>query len=138
MEALQERLALLQPIFENEPLTVAVYLFGSQVDGYAMPWSDIDLAVLWAEPVDFRTELALDAQIALALGTDAVDVVNLGRCPLALQFRVVAEGILFYERDPTRVADFTQRTLVRYYDFQPVLQIYHREFMRSLEHDYGS
>jgi hypothetical protein len=35
VEALQERLAQLQPILENEPLIVAVYLLGSQVDGSA-------------------------------------------------------------------------------------------------------
>ena len=57
MDDLQQRLAHLQPVFESEPRIVAVYLFGLHVDGYAMPWSDIDLPVLWVEPVPFRPNL---------------------------------------------------------------------------------
>ena len=36
-ENLKQRLLRLLPIFESEPEVLAVYLFGSQVDGYAMP-----------------------------------------------------------------------------------------------------
>jgi hypothetical protein len=34
-------------------------------------------------------------------------------------------------------ANGIQRVLVEYYDFQPVLETYRREFARSLENDYG-
>ena len=32
---------------------------------------------------------------------------------------------------------FIQRTLMEFYDFQPVLETYRREFAQSLENDYG-
>jgi predicted nucleotidyltransferase len=138
MKELLKSLEPLQPILKEESGIVAAYLFGSQVDGYAMPWSDVDLAILWAEIVTPATELALDAEISLALATDRVDVVNLAKVSLALQYRVIATGTLLYERNAIQLADFVQRTLVRYFDFLPVLQTYEREFMRSLEHDYGT
>lgn len=138
MKELLKRLEPLQPILGEESRIVAAYLFGSQADGYAMPWSDVDLAILWAEIVTPATELALDAEISLALGTDKVDVVNLAKVSLALQYRVIATGTLLYERNAIQLAEFVQRTLVRYFDFLPVLQTYEREFMRSLEHDYGT
>jgi predicted nucleotidyltransferase len=138
VKELLKRLEPLQPILGEESRIVAAYLFGSQADGYAMPWSDVDLAILWAEIVTPATELALDAEISLALGTDKVDVVNLAKVSLALQYRVIATGTLLYERNAIQLAEFVQRTLVRYFDFLPVLQTYEREFMRSLEHDYGT
>ena len=138
MKELLKSLEPLQPILKEEPRIVAAYLFGSQIDGYAMPWSDVDLAILWKETVTPATELALDTEISLALGADRVDVVNLGKVSLALQYRVIATGTLLYERNAIQLADFVQRTLVRYFDFLPVLQTYEREFMRSLEHDYGT
>ena len=137
MEDLLRRLDQLQPLFQDDLGIVAVYLFGSQVDGYVTPRSDIDLAILWDEPVTFRTELDLDAEISLALATDKVDVVNLSKIPLALQYRVIATGKLLYEREPVHLADFVQQTLVRYFDFQPTLQTYEQEFLHSLEQDYG-
>ncbi len=137
MEELLQRLAELRPIFEQEPRIAAVYLFGSQVDGYAMPWSDIDLAVLWTEPVSFATELDLGVQLSLVLGTDRIDLLNLGKAPLPLKQRVISTGLLLYERTPEPLSNFIEETMRRYFDFCPVLETYHREFVRSLEYDYA-
>jgi predicted nucleotidyltransferase len=137
VEALLRQLAQLQPIFEEHPDIAAVYLFGSQVDGYALPWSDIDLGMLWKEPVAFAKELALDTEISLALGTDSVDVVNLNKAPLPLQHRAISRGILLYEGAPDRLSIFLEETMRRYFDFRPLLEMYHREFAKSLDHDYA-
>jgi predicted nucleotidyltransferase len=138
VEALLRQLAELQPIFEKHSDVVAVYLFGSQADGYAMPWSDVDLGVLWKGPVAFAQELALDTQISLALGTDRVDVVNLNRAPLSLQHRAISRGILLYEGAPDRLSVFLEEIMRRYFDFRPLLEMYHREFAKSLDHDYAN
>jgi len=136
LKSLLERLKKLRPIFESEPRVLAVFLFGSYVDGYAMPWSDIDLAVLYDEEVHWREHLRLDVRVSEALGTDEVDFLNLRSLPLSLQYRAVA-GRIVYERDPARVSDYIQWVIVRYLDFLPDLEAFYREYDLSLETDYG-
>lgn len=63
-------------------------------------------------------------------------MLSLARAPISLRFRAIS-GQLLYERTPDPVSDFMQRTMVEYFDFQPVLETYRREFARSLEIDYG-
>ncbi len=136
LESLLERLEGLRPIFESEPRVLAVFLFGSYVDGYAMPWSDIDLAVLYDEEVGWREHLRLDVRVSEALGTNEVDFLNLRSLPLSLQHRAIA-GRLIYERDPARVSDYIQWVIVRYLDFLPDEEAFYREYDLSLETDYG-
>jgi predicted nucleotidyltransferase len=49
----------------SEENVAAVYLFGSLVDGYEIPSSDIDLAVLFKDTHDFKQELELGAKLEL-------------------------------------------------------------------------
>jgi predicted nucleotidyltransferase len=118
-----------------EPRIEAVFLFGSQADGYVRPDSDIDLGLLLTEPLSLMARLDLEVQLCQALDRDDVDVVYLHDAPIALRFRAI-QGQILYERIPDRVSDFMQRTMVEYYDFQHVLNTYEREFARSLEQDY--
>lgn len=136
LDSLLERLKMLRPIFESEPRVLAVFLFGSYVDGYATPWSDIDLAVLYDDDVDWREHLQLDIRISEALGTDKVDLLDLRSLPLVLQYRAIA-GQVVYERDPARVSDYIQKVIVQYLDFLPDLEAFYREYDLSLETDYG-
>ena len=61
------------------------------------------------------------------LGMHAVDMVNLNHASLLLRFRAVA-GELLYERDFERVADFIERTLIEYRDFEPRAQAALRDY----------
>jgi predicted nucleotidyltransferase len=126
----------LRQVCAGEPRVLAVFLFGSQVDGYATPHSDVDLAILLEEEPTLEEWLGLEVKLCQALGRDDLDLLSLGRASISLRFRAIS-GRLLYERAPDRVSDFIQRTLVEYYDFQPVLEIYRREFAKSLEQDYG-
>ena len=120
----------------GEPRVLAVFLFGSQINGYATPHSDVDLAILLEEEPTLEEWLGFEVRLCQALGRDDLDLLSLGRASISLRFRAIS-GRLLYERAPDRVSDFIQRTLVEYYDFQPVLETYQREFARSLEKDYG-
>lgn len=135
LDMLLKRLEELKPIFENDHRVLAVFLYGSHVDGYAMPWSDIDLAVLYDEDVDLWEHLRLDARICKALGTDNIDWLDLRQLPLPVQHRVI-QGRIIYEREPARVSDFIMQSLIRYYSLRHILDIYDREFSISLVHDY--
>ena len=134
VERLKQQLG---PIFEGQPCIVAAYLFGSYAEGYVTTRSDIDLALVFGEDIPFREELRLAAMLDLALEVSAVDVVNLNRAPLSLRHRVLLQGVLLYERDPIKHATFIEDTIVRYLDFVPTLELFHREFDASVEEAYA-
>ena len=115
---------------------LAVFLFGSQVDGYATPRSDVDLAILLSEPLTLPNRLALEVDLCQALNREDLDIILLNDASISLRFRAI-RGQLLYERAPTQVADFIQRVMLDFYDFQHVLKSYEREFAKSLEQDYG-
>jgi predicted nucleotidyltransferase len=126
----------LQRVCAGEPRVLAAFLFGSQANGDATPHSDVDLAILLEEELMLEEWLGLEVDLCQALGREDLDLLSLKRASISLRFRAVS-GRLLYERTSDRVSGFIQRVLVEYYDFQPVLETYRREFARSLENDYG-
>jgi|YNPNPStandDraft_1061719.scaffolds.fasta_scaffold03579_11 predicted nucleotidyltransferase len=135
-ENLLPQLRKLRESLGRYPNVLAVFLFGSQVDGYATPQSDIDLAVLFERDPDLEEELALGAALCQILETERVDVVNLNRAHLLLRHRAIC-GRLLYERDAERVSDFIESTIRRYVDYAPDLAAYYRDYDRALEEAYG-
>ncbi|MBC7227063.1 MAG: nucleotidyltransferase domain-containing protein [Thermoflexales bacterium] len=121
---------------EGFPNVLAAFLFGSQVDGYATPESDIDLAVLFEREPSLQEELDLGVALCEALGTEKVDLVNLNRAHLLLRHRAIS-GHLLYERDPVRVSDFIEETILRYIDYEPDLRAFYRDYDQTLEEAYG-
>jgi predicted nucleotidyltransferase len=120
----------------EEPIVLAVFLFGSYADGYATEHSDVDLGLLLMGSPGLQERLALEVRLCQALEREDVDFLLLRDAPISLRFRAIS-GRILYEREPDSVSDFMQRTMVEYYDFQHVLKTYEREFAKSLEHDYG-
>jgi predicted nucleotidyltransferase len=130
-----DQLYRLRKVCASTPPVLAVFLFGSQVDGYATPRSDVDLAVLLSEPLALPNRLALEVDLCQALDREDLDVILLNDASISLRFRAI-RGQLLYERTPAQVADFIQRAMLDFYDFQHVLKTYEREFAKSLEQDY--
>lgn len=133
---LKQKMPALKKFFAYDPRVLAVFLFGSQVDGYATARSDIDLAVLFDRQVDLDDELGLEAEISRLLGTDAVDVVNLNEADLRFRFRAI-NGKLLYERDYVRVSDFIEETLIAYPDYQIFMDRYNEDYFSGMRQDYG-
>ncbi|HHB91182.1 MAG TPA: nucleotidyltransferase domain-containing protein [Anaerolineae bacterium] len=125
----------LAPLFQKHSRVLGVFLFGSHVEGYATPQSDVDLAILYEGEVDWREHARLAEAIAQQLHRK-VDVADARRLPLTLQNRVI-RGRIIYEKDPDQVSDFVQRVLVRYFDFQPRLRTFNRDFDQAMEETYG-
>ena len=107
--AIKEKLA---PLFEEEGLQM-VLLFGSQGSGEVHPESDIDLGVLYDEPVDL---LDLTNKVILLLHRDRVDVVDLQRASPLLCFSAARQGKLLYERSPGQFHIFYSLSFRRYID----------------------
>jgi predicted nucleotidyltransferase len=116
-------------VLADYPVTVS-FLFGSLARGDATDTSDIDVAVAFADQsseVTDQTEqrLALSTDLALELGTDAVDVVDIRGAPPALVRSVFADGtrLVGTKQDANRLrnqlltdADAAQRSPAERFD----------------------
>ena len=107
---------------------VAAYLFGSVARGDDAAGSDIDVALLYRHhppPTFAALPLRIEGDIERLLGRPA-DVVTLNTAPVDLCARVLRDGVLLLERDPSRRIAFEVRTRNAWFDLQPVLRSYRR------------
>jgi predicted nucleotidyltransferase len=107
---------------------VAAYLFGSVARGTARATSDVDVAVLFsADPPGTLAGLHLDleADLERAAGVP-VQLVVLNRAPADLVHRVLRDGILILDRDPSRRIRFEVHARNLYFDLKPHLDRYRR------------
>ena len=124
----------LGPLFRATPAVAAAWVFGSVARGRAREQSDLDVAVLLADPrADGRTHrrdlMDLAARLEAASGR-RVDLVVLGPWDPILAHRVLSEGVVVHDADPERRIDFTSDALSRYLDWGPR---YEAAAARSLE-----
>ncbi len=124
-----EQLEKLQAFFKEYPQIAAVYLFGSFGTEFQMPTSDIDLGVVFSQPVELKQELEIDVELSMFLNTDKVDFVNLARTPLRLQFKALKEGELVSENNPIANSNFIEKVVKQYWDYR----ISHDCFMQDYE-----
>jgi uncharacterized protein len=102
----------LAPLFGELRLQMVI-LFGSLVSEKVHSESDIDVGVVFDEPVDL---LNLTNRIINLLQTDKVDVVDLRRASPLLRFAAVRNGKLIYERTPGQFNTFFSLSFRRYVD----------------------
>ena len=107
---------------------VCVYVYGSVARGEARSASDIDIAVLYAqEPPPTLDGLGLELGYTLErLLGKPVDLVILNRAPLDLIHRVLRDGVLVCESDPSARIRFEVQARSAYFDLLPYLRQYRR------------
>lgn len=106
----------------------AAYLFGSVARGTATATSDVDVGVLFS--ADPRATLGglhldLEAELERAVGVP-VQLVVLNRAPCDLVHRVLRDGVLLIDRDPSRRIRFEVRARNAYFDLKPYVDRYRR------------
>jgi predicted nucleotidyltransferase len=107
---------------------VAAYLFGSVARGSANDASDVDVGILLREAPSGRLNdlpLSLEGEIERELGR-IVQVVVLNNAPPDLVHRVMRDGRLLLDRDPSARIRFEVRLRGLYFDLLPVLNRYRR------------
>ena len=107
---------------------VTAYLFGSVARDAAGPRSDVDVAVLLADDpprtlAGLRFDLEDDLREDLRL---PVQLVVLNRASVDLVHRVLRDGKLVLDRDPSRRIAFEVRARREYFDLLPILRRYRR------------
>ena len=110
---------------ETEGISAA-WLFGSVARGTARSDSDVDVGVLFRkdppQTLDgYRFDLEADLEDLLG---ETVQLVVLNRAPADLSFRVLRDGKLLVNQDPSRRIRFEVRTHNDYGDLEPYLHLY--------------
>ena len=75
--------------------------------------------------------------LSLHIGHDRIDLVNLNRAPIALQFRALQEGILVYEGDYVKHSDFIEYVIKTYPDYAVKYAIFARDYELALKEKYS-
>ena len=107
---------------------VCAYLFGSQARGDSGPRSDADVAVLLKEDPP-RTLEGLQLELAGDLEDHLdreVDLVVLNTAPVDLAIRVLRDGELLFDRNPSMRISYEVRVRNEFFDLEPYLLEYRR------------
>lgn len=119
----------LRSFFENADLdAVAVYLFGSVAREQQRANSDVDVAVLFAvDPPSTLDHPSIRLAADLERRLDRrVQVIALNGAPVDLVHRVLRDGRLLVDRDPSRRIRFEVKTRNEYFDLLPFLERYRK------------
>jgi len=101
----------------------ALYLYGSSVKGRLREESDVDIAILPSHKIA-KVEGVIDKLLREKGTRREISILDLrGKfVPLALQYKVVTEGILLYEKDTLERIEFENTVKGEYFDFKSFLQ----------------
>lgn len=102
-------------LLASRPDVRLAYVFGSVAAGRARRDSDLDVAVLFAEPPVPATLDLLTEEIEAAAG-GPIDLVNLATAPPLLAHEVIRAGRCIVCRDAAERAEFEARSTLRYLD----------------------
>lgn len=107
-------IAALHEIFRDARFAL---LFGSAAAGRLTPTSDLDVAVLYAEPLPVSELARLSGEVERHTGRSS-DVVDLLRAGPILKMQVVRHGRDLVVNDRTALARFRAEVPSEYYDFR--------------------
>lgn len=117
-----------QAIAAVDGCLVAAYLFGSVARETASETSDIDIGVLLrTEPTGHLNNLRFNLEGALERALERqVQIVVLNNAPPDLVHRVLRDGRLLVDRDPSSRIHFEVKSRNEYFDLLPFLNRYRR------------
>jgi predicted nucleotidyltransferase len=111
---------------------IVIYLYGSSARGVLREESDIDVAILPSHKTTEEERLGLIARVEGIIDKllrkkgihREISILDLrGKfVSLTLQYKIVTEGILLYERDTFERLEFENTVKGEYFDFVPYLR----------------
>lgn len=125
---------LLGNIFQEFSVDFA-YLFGSNATGHADKNSDVDIAVFFSGGFSKMQRFDLRLKLAEKLGfyfKNPVDLVVLNDLrSLFFKYVIIKEGKLIYLKSEEKMIDFECKTMSEYFDFQPFLDLYNKNYVKN-------
>ena len=104
---------------------MAVFLFGSQINGRARRDSDVDIAVL-TKNMNENEEWKIPG-----IGDEKFEIHIFNKLPLVIQFRVIKEGKLLFVRDEKYLHNVWRYVVSRYLDFQPFIDRFYQRVIEN-------
>ena len=123
-------------VFNEEPYVNTAFLCGSYANDTASERSDIDFAILPGRPLSLLDEMKLQARLSEVLHFENIDVVNLLRAPVMLQFNLISKSRLIYERNRDKTDSYMERMLKTYHDREYRYRAFEADFKQGLKEDY--
>lgn len=126
-----DRAAVIQVLadyFRDDSEVAAAYLFGSVATGRSTAASDVDVGILYRRtPPATLLGQPYDQQVELAqrIGRP-VQIVVMNGAPPDLVHRILRDGVLVQEADPSTRVAFEVRARNAYFDLLPILREYRR------------
>lgn len=111
------------------PGLLAVFLFGSQLDGRTWAESDLDLGVRWETGLSLEERVAGEREFAALLAeplgslAERLDLVDLDRAASSVAFRAVRDGKCAWARSETERVRAIVRVSRRYDDESPLRRL---------------
>jgi predicted nucleotidyltransferase len=101
----------------------ALILFGSRAQGISHEGSDYDFFVIGEKSSKTYDSLYDLLESKINKLTD-IDIVFEKTAPMELQNHVVRHGKVLYEKNQSTFADFKERVIAKYSDFEPLRNIF--------------
>ena len=106
-----------------------VVLFGSRACGEATTRSDWDVGYLGSEPLDRD---GLQADLVAALGTEALDLVDLDRASGLVRFRAARDGVVVFQAAEDAFACFWFEAVSYWCDMGPIIRAGYEDVLTEL------
>jgi len=124
------RLLALRPIVTAHTGLRLLILHGSRARGEARESSDWDFAYVGTSELD---PALLYADLAIALGTDHIDLANLDAASGLLRYRAARDGQVVFESEPEEFQKFWLEAVSFWCDTEPVLRTAYKSILEGLD-----
>ncbi len=120
------------PIKKLKELKIGiVYVYGSVVNGYESRFSDLDIGTVFTDTKALENSLKIYSQLydifdEVIKPEKEIDLVFLQQTSLGLQFNVINEGEVIYEASREFRAEYEERVLNEYLDFEGVIDYFNK------------
>jgi hypothetical protein len=128
----------LKEYLKAEKEVLALYIFGSQAEDLQNSRSDVDLAILLAAGIDKSryTEYRLRFISELRrFFSPRLDLIILNQVPPLLQFQILKNGKLLFDRDPDARAHLEMNILGRYYDAKRFYEFHFKHLINRIKEE---
>ncbi len=116
---------------------LAIYLFGSIVEGTETKNSDIDIGIVFKDPLCIDDTLNLYTMIQKELSNvlkidkkREIDIVFLQKASLPVQYNAIINGKVIYEDDAFERLNYEENIINHYMDFKPFLEYFDKMLIK--------